>query len=121
MENIDSVNTDVYVYIINKYIQFYKKEIGDADFFEGMTPDDYGSTSDQMELFNTELEKYNKLDDEFKNINDITQKETIYKKYIITKNSKKFLTSESLLASLIELYNLENEDQQSKFDIILKK
>jgi hypothetical protein len=115
MENAGSVNSDVYVYIINKYIQFYRKEINNVDFFEGMTPGDYGSTSESMEKFYTELEKYNKLEEEFKTVSNDCNK-----KYIITKNSKNFKASDSLLALLIEMYNLENEEPQFKFDIILK-
>lgn len=109
---------EIWVEIINKYIKFYKQEIRNVDLFEGMNIDDYGSTSEQMELFNDELEKYKYLGDEFKNLDSVMNDKL--KKYIITKNSQNFITSDSLLSILIEIINLENEDVKSKYDLILK-
>jgi hypothetical protein len=120
MESENTVDTNIYVFMINKYIEFYKKEIKNNDFFEGITVEDFGSTSNQMELFNTEMEKWKNLDDEFKNIEEIKESNNT-KKYIITKNSKNFLTSDSLLSVLIELYNLENENVKSSYNITIKK
>ena len=118
MENLNIIDEEVFVYVINKYIQFYKKEIKNTDFFDGVTIENYGSTSDQMELFNIELEKFKKLDEDFKNL--CSPKE-INKKYVITKNREKILASDSLLSVLIELYNLENEEPEYEFQIILNK
>jgi hypothetical protein len=110
---------EIWVDIINKYIKFYKKEIRNVDLFEGMNIDDYGSTSEQMELFNNEIEKYKCLGEEFQNIDNVTDDENL-KKYIITKNSKNYLTSNSLLSLLIEIINLEKEDTKSRYDLTLK-
>jgi len=108
------MDPEIYVYIINKCIQFYKKEIANTDFFDGVTTEDLGSTSNQMEFFNLELEKYKNLGDDFR-----TLYESNDKKYAITKNSEHFLSSDSLLSLLIEMYNLEYERSNDIFDIII--
>lgn len=119
MEFVNTIDTDIYVFLINKYIKFYKKEIKNNNFFDGISLENFGSTSDQMELFNTEMEKFKFCDESFRNVENINDKKN--KKYIITKNCEKILSSESLLSLLIELYNLENEDKISIYDIILNK
>jgi hypothetical protein len=124
MNFANTVNADLsdfYVVILNKYIQFYKKEIKNVNFFEGMTIEDLGSTSEQSELFNTEMEKWKNYNEEFKNIENINENNNNIKKYIITKNSKNFLTSDSLIAVLSEVYSLENEDEKSSYSITIKK
>ncbi len=115
---------EIWVDIINKYIQFYKKEIRNVDLFEGMNIDNFGSTSEQMELFNTEIEKYKILGEDFQNIDNVTNNDNDnnnnLKKYIIMKNNKNFATSDSLLSLLIEIINLENEDKESKYELGLR-
>jgi hypothetical protein len=108
----------IWVDIINKYVQFYKKEIKNVDLFEGMNLDDFGSTSEQMELFNTEIEKYKILGEDFQNIDNVTDDKNL-KKYIITKNTKNCMTSDSLLSLLVEIINLESEDKESEYDLVL--
>jgi hypothetical protein len=110
---------EIWVDIINKYIKFYKQEIRNVDIFNGINHEDFGATSEQMELFNTEIEKYKCLGEDFQNLDNVTNNDNL-KKYIITKNNENFVTSDSLLSLLIELINLENEDKESKYDLILK-
>lgn len=110
---------EIWVDIINRYIKFYKQEIRNVDIFEGMNHEDFGSTSEQMELFNNEIEKYKCLGEEFQNIDNVTNDDNL-KKYIITKNSKNYVTSDSLLSLLIEIINLENEDTKSQYNLVLK-
>jgi hypothetical protein len=110
---------EIWVDLINKYVQFYKKEIRNVDIFEGMNIDDFGSTSEQMELFNTEIEKYKILGEDFQNIDNVTDDNNL-KKYIITKNTKNHITSDSLLSLLIEIINLESEDQESEYGLVLR-
>lgn len=118
MELENNIDEEIYVFMINKYINFYKKEIKNNDFFEGIAAENLSSTSDQMELFNLEMEKFKNLNEDFKNLSTISNKNKIY---IITKNKQKYLTTDSLLSGLIELYNLENEDPESLYEIILNK
>lgn len=111
---------DIWVNIINNYISFYKQEIKNEDLFSGINYSDLGSTNYQMELLNKEIDKFNsEKDTEYKKIfilND--ENKTIYD-YVITKNNINYCTSKSLIAVLIELENLKNEDKTSSYNIKL--
>ena len=63
--NIDDNINDTYQDIINKYIEYYKKTYPDKNvknMFENINYDDETSTNHIMEMFYTEILKFNKID-----------------------------------------------------------
>jgi hypothetical protein len=67
MDNNDNTNNinDIYEDIINKYIEYYKKAYPDKNvknMFENINYDDETSTNHIMEMFYTEILKFNKID-----------------------------------------------------------
>jgi hypothetical protein len=108
---------EIWVKIINKYINFYKDQVKNVNLFDGIKIEDFGSTNKQMELFHAEVEKYKTFGEDFQSITEITKNINL-KKYVITQNSNIFCTSDSLLSLLIEIINLENEDDESKYDLL---
>jgi hypothetical protein len=62
--NTNNIN-DIYQDIINKYIEYYKKAYPDKNvknMFENINYDDETSTNHIMEMFYTEILKFNKID-----------------------------------------------------------
>jgi hypothetical protein len=112
---------DIWVKIINKYIDFYKREIKNVDLFNGIDVKDFSSTSEQMELFNIEIEKYKNLGEIFQSLIKYEEKDDDLKTYIITENSINILSSDSLLSVLIESINLESENPKNKYNVVLKE
>lgn len=110
---------DIYVQLINKYIYFYKTEIKNCHIFDDIDFSNYSSTNNQMELFNEEIEKFKKENESFKNIENYS--EINKKKYILKKNGKEHLMSNSLISIIIENINLENEEENSIFEIKINK
>lgn len=97
----------MYVNIINQFIIYYNSQYPSNKIKTNIFCDLTGNnmTNRPMELFNAELEKFKNGNTEFKQIT-----EGKLKKYILTKNSINYITSDSLIALLIEIINLENED-----------
>lgn len=109
---------DIYVNILNKYVNFYKTEIKKLNIFDNINYNDFCSTNNQLELLNSELELYKKNNEEFLEISEYSENNT--KKYVITKNDEKILISNSLISSLIEIINLENENENKNINYKLK-
>ena len=62
---MDTIDTEIYENLLNRYIEYYKKaypENNIKNMFDKINYDDQSSTNHIMEMFYTEILKFNKID-----------------------------------------------------------
>jgi hypothetical protein len=109
------MDPDFMVIIINNYIEFYKTEIQDISLFTGINDADIASTNIQLNVLYSEMKKYQNLNENSKDVEMITSNEL--KKFTIYKDDTPYCTSDYLFTVLIEISNLKENDNKSKYQI----
>ena len=110
MEDINLIDT--YQDIINKYIEYYKKTFPDKNvknMFENINYDDQTSTNHIMEMFYTEILKFNKIDNAIYNNSDDFDKDKFNELYglqiINNDNTQIKCVSFCIISLIIEIIN----------------
>jgi len=102
-------------YLVNKYIEYYKKTYPDKNIknmFDGIDFSDDKSTNHIMEMFYTDLLKYKNLDNKIYLQSDINNIDiSNYEEFFMLKNGEKNCCfSESVITLLIEVLNNDYND-----------
>jgi len=108
----NTVDTEIYENLLNKYIEYYKKaypENNIKNMFDKINYDDQSSTNHIMEMFYYEMQKYNKLDNEVYTSMDeiqLEQNEKINELFGLQINNNEIvLVSYCIISLLIEIIN----------------
>lgn len=104
----DSLVGDIYQELINKYIEYYKKtypEKNVKNMFHDINFDDQTSTNHIMEMFYTEILKFNKIDNNVYNDSDDFDKTKFNELFGLKLNDKIKCVSFCVISLLIEVIN----------------
>lgn len=111
---MDTIDTEIYENLLNRYIEYYKKaypENNIKNMFDKINYDDQSSTNHIMEMFYYEMHKYNKLDNEVYTSMDniqLEQNEKINELFGLQINNDKIIcVSYCIISLLIEIINNE--------------